>query len=284
MEMEAAPKRARAGGGSAPDRLSALPDELLHHILSFLRSRQAVHTTGHSKRWIDLWRSMPAINLNIKEFKCGSPAPGQCGKAARWGRMENFTANLLMRHRAPRLDAFRLSTGSVRVDWRRDVDRWISRAIEYRPVELHIRLPAARLGAPYQLPKPFSCHLKRLVLSGVSLGYIFGEQLRSECPVLEDLQLWRCREFSGLHSDTLKKLNVVDCSDGAADKLVIRAPSLASLYLSLHRNGVLLYTEKFLAEAWILGSDQLSRRGEAILLGSLFNVTGLELVCFSAMV
>ena len=179
---------------------------------------------------------------------------------------------------------FRLSTGSVRVDWRRDVDRWISRAIEYRPVELHIRLPAARLGAPYQLPKPFSCHLKRLVLSGVSLGYIFGEQLRSECPVLEDLQLWRCREFSGLHSDTLKKLNVVDCSDGAADKLVIRAPSLASLYLSLHRNGVLLYTEKFLAEAWILGSDQLSRRGEAILLGSLFNVTGLELVCFSAMV
>ena len=211
------------------------------------------------------------------------PRPGTVWEGGEVGKDGEF-------HRQP-ADAsqgpaagFRLSTGSVRVDWRRDVDRWISRAIEYRPVELHIRLPAARLGAPYQLPKPFSCHLKRLVLSGVSLGYIFGEQLRSECPVLEDLQLWRCREFSGLHSDTLKKLNVVDCSDGAADKLVIRAPSLASLYLSLHRNGVLLYTEKFLAEAWILGSDQLSRRGEAILLGSLFNVMSLELVCFSAMV
>ena len=125
----------------------------------------------------------------------------------------------------------------------------------------------------------------------MSLEHIFGEQLRSECPVLEDLELWRCREFSGLHSDTLKRLDILDCSGGAADKLVIRAPSLASLSLSLpihgacgYRNGVLLYTEKFLAEAWILGSDQLSRRGEAILLGSLFNVTSLELVCFSAMV
>ena len=107
MEMEAAPapKRASAGGGSAPDRLSALPDELLHRVLSFLPSRQAVKTTVLSKRWIDLWRSMPAINLNIKEFKCVSLAPGQCGKAARWGRTENFTANLLMRHRAPRLDS-----------------------------------------------------------------------------------------------------------------------------------------------------------------------------------
>ena len=151
---------------------------------------------------------------------------------------------------------------------------------------------------PSEAPHPASCSLgcslsttqtvflssQTFGSSGVSLEHIFGEQLRSECPVLEDLELWRCREFSGLHSDTLKKLNVVDCSDGAADKLVIRAPSLASLYLSLHRNGVLLYTEKFLAEAWILGSDQLSRRGEAILLGSLFNVMSLELVCFSAMV
>jgi len=125
----------------------------------------------------------------------------------------------------------------------------------------------------------------------VSLEHIFGEQLRSECPVLEDLELWRCREFSGLHSDTLKKLYVYDCSGGAADKLVIRAPSLASLSLSLpihgacgYRNGVLLYTEKFLAEAWIsMGYNQLSRRGGAILLGSLFNVTSLELISFSAM-
>ncbi|PVH35342.1 hypothetical protein PAHAL_7G157800 [Panicum hallii] len=77
MEMEAAPKRARAGGGEAPDRFSALPDELLRRVLSFLPSRQAVQTTVLSERWIDLWRLMPAIDLNIREFKCRSPAPGQ---------------------------------------------------------------------------------------------------------------------------------------------------------------------------------------------------------------
>jgi len=159
---------------------------------------------------------------------------------------------------------------------------------------------------PSEAPHPASCSLgcslsttqtvflssQTFGSSGVSLEHIFGEQLRSECPVLEDLKLWRCREFSGLHSDTLKKLYVYDCSGGAADKLVIRAPSLASLSLSLpihgacgYRNGVLLYTEKFLAEAWIsMGYNQLSRRGGAILLGSLFNVTSLELISFSAMV
>ena len=164
MEMEAAPapKRASAGGGSAPDRLSALPDELLHRVLSFLPSRQAVKTTVLSKRWIDLWRSGPAIDLNINDFEWRSTDAGHFEEVM-WRKMENFTTNLLMRHRAPRLDAFRLHTVSTRVDWRRDVDRWIRRAIEYCPVKLHIRLPD-RLGVPYQLPKPFSCHLKRLVL------------------------------------------------------------------------------------------------------------------------
>jgi hypothetical protein len=187
-----------------------------------------------------------------------------------WGKMENFTTNLLMRHRAPRLGAFRLHTGLTSVICRRDVDRWIRRAIEYCPVELEITV---LLSVSYQPPKLFSCHLKRLVLSGVYLEHNFGEQLRSECRVLEDLVLWECREFSGLHSDTLKKLVVHSCSSRVADKLVIRAPSLASLRLELpfytYKNGVLLDTEKFLIEASIsLTSDQLSRRGEAILLAS----------------
>ncbi|RLM74976.1 hypothetical protein C2845_PM15G09010 [Panicum miliaceum] len=279
--MEAAPKRARAGGGEAPDRLSALPDELLRRVLSFLPSRQAVQTTVLSKRWIDLWRSMPAIDLNIMDFECGSPAPGQYEKTM-WGKMENFTTNLLMRHRAPRLDAFRLRTRFI---CRRDVDRWIRRAIEYCPVEFEITVLSS---VSYQPPKLFSCHLKRLVLSGVYLEHNFGEQLRSECPVLEDLVLRGCREFTGLHSDTLKKLVVHTCSSRVADELVIRAPSLASLYLEIpfytYKNGVLLDTEKFLVEASIsLAFDELSRRGEAILLGSLFNVTSLELKSFNAM-
>lgn len=96
-------------------------------------------------------------------------------------------------------------------------------------------------------------------------------------------------EFCGLQTETLKNLVIRSCSSRVADILVIRAPSLASLRLDLlyntHKSGVLLDTEKFLVKASIsLASDQLSQRGEAILLGSLFSVTSLELGGFNAMV
>lgn len=42
--IESAPKRTRAGGGSAGDRLSALPDDLLHHVLSLVLAKQDVQT------------------------------------------------------------------------------------------------------------------------------------------------------------------------------------------------------------------------------------------------
>ncbi|CAL5031976.1 unnamed protein product [Urochloa decumbens] len=282
--MEAVPKRARAGGGSAPDRLSALSDELLHLVLSFLPSRQAVQTTVLSKRWIDLWRSMPAIDLNISEFRSTTPGSGY---KERWGKMENFTTNLLMRHRTPRLDSFRLDIGRIYgVDWHRDVDRWIRRAMEYCPVVMDIQLIDA-WSVRYQQPKLVSCHLKRLVLSGVYLEHSFGEQLHSGCPVLEDLTLWGCRGFCGLQCDTLKNLVVQSCTSGDADILLIRTPSLASLCLDFphpYRNGVLLGTEKFLVKASIsVKPGLLFQRSEAILLGSLFNVTSLELQNVNAM-
>ncbi|CAN6228199.1 unnamed protein product [Urochloa humidicola] len=285
--MEASAKRVRAGGGSAPDRLSALSDELLHLVLSFLPSRQAVQTTVLSKRWIDLWRLMPALNLNISEFE--APDAVISLSEARWGKMENFTTNLLMRHRAPRLDAFRLHIIymiSRGVDWRPDVDRWIRRAMEYCPVVMEIRLSSV-CGRRYHLPKLVSCHLKRLNISCVNLESSFAEQLHSGCPVLEDLKIWRCRGFRGFQSDTLKNLVASECESGP-DMWIIRAPSLASVHLSFpyyNCTDVLLDTGNSLAKASICGSRiYISGRGEAILLGSLVNVTSLELSCFHAKV
>ncbi|WVZ50631.1 hypothetical protein U9M48_001869, partial [Paspalum notatum var. saurae] len=54
-----------AGGG--PDRLSALPDCLLHAIMS-LKFREAVRTCVLSKRWRHLWRSMPCLDIDYKEL------------------------------------------------------------------------------------------------------------------------------------------------------------------------------------------------------------------------
>ncbi|RLM66614.1 hypothetical protein C2845_PM16G08280 [Panicum miliaceum] len=63
MEIEAKGKRARARSSSSSltggDRLSSLPDRLIHHILSFMKARQVVRTCVLSTRWKHLWRSVP---------------------------------------------------------------------------------------------------------------------------------------------------------------------------------------------------------------------------------
>ncbi|CAO2149559.1 unnamed protein product, partial [Urochloa humidicola] len=69
-------KRARASGGGGggcsaggADRLSALPDCLIHVIMSFMKARQVVQTCVLSKRWKHLWHSVPCLDIDIDEFK-----------------------------------------------------------------------------------------------------------------------------------------------------------------------------------------------------------------------
>ncbi|CAL5085724.1 unnamed protein product [Urochloa decumbens] len=63
------------GGGGEPDRLSALPDCLLHVIMSSLKARQVVQTCVLSKRWRDLWRSLPSLDVDLNEFRTETATP-----------------------------------------------------------------------------------------------------------------------------------------------------------------------------------------------------------------
>ncbi|KAJ4830551.1 hypothetical protein Tsubulata_017538 [Turnera subulata] len=54
-----------AGGEEEVDRLSNLPDEIIHHILSFLDDTpSAVKTCVLSKRWKHLWTSIPDLSFH----------------------------------------------------------------------------------------------------------------------------------------------------------------------------------------------------------------------------
>ncbi|XP_045798113.1 FBD-associated F-box protein At4g10400-like [Trifolium pratense] len=46
------------------DRISSLPDPILHHILSFLPTKLAAITSTLSKRWNPLWLSVPTLNFD----------------------------------------------------------------------------------------------------------------------------------------------------------------------------------------------------------------------------
>ncbi|CAO2142270.1 unnamed protein product [Urochloa humidicola] len=77
---EATSKRAHPRcrcGDAVPDLLSALPDCLLHVIMSSLKARQVVQTCVLSTRWRDLWRSVPCLDIDLAEFRAapGTAAP-----------------------------------------------------------------------------------------------------------------------------------------------------------------------------------------------------------------
>ncbi|XP_076934528.1 putative F-box/FBD/LRR-repeat protein At4g13965 [Bidens hawaiensis] len=47
------------------DRLSSLSDDLLHKILSYVDTKDAIKTSGLSSRWRYIWTSMPYLNFNF---------------------------------------------------------------------------------------------------------------------------------------------------------------------------------------------------------------------------
>ncbi|CAN1770570.1 F-box/FBD/LRR-repeat protein At1g16930 [Linum perenne] len=51
------------------DRLSNLPDSVLHHILSFLSTKSAVQTTVLSRRWRCVWKHVSVIDIRGDSFK-----------------------------------------------------------------------------------------------------------------------------------------------------------------------------------------------------------------------
>ena len=50
------------------DRLTSLPDELLCHILSLLPTKSAVVTSSLSKRWLNLWKLNPNLDIDDSVF------------------------------------------------------------------------------------------------------------------------------------------------------------------------------------------------------------------------
>ncbi|KAL1822751.1 hypothetical protein ACET3Z_009529 [Daucus carota] len=47
------------------DMISRLPDELIHHVLSFVDTKQAIQTCVLSKRWELVWTSLPFLNFGL---------------------------------------------------------------------------------------------------------------------------------------------------------------------------------------------------------------------------
>ncbi|EEE61057.1 hypothetical protein OsJ_14915 [Oryza sativa Japonica Group] len=226
MEIEGSRKRKRtpAAAAAAEDRLSELPDCLLHDILSHLKARQVVQTCVLSRRWRHLWRSVPRLDVDCKDFWSPPPASTQ----------------------QQQQHAALLAAEFARVGPPRHGHARAGRA-RGRPPITAADGAAGPVFAALPLSLPSGCHrrLTRLCLDGVTLPAGFDAMLASGSglPVLEDLELRAAHyPFARIASATLKKLAVERCGGGGAGYLtsddggvvVISAPRLSSLRLGIY--------------------------------------------------
>lgn len=186
--MNPEPTTGHVGGPTdAMDPLSALPDGLLHVIMSFLPAPQVVQTSLLSRRWRCLWRSTPCIEINDENF--GISAQIRDGTLSeRWARFEDFATNLLLFHdNTSSLGEFRLHSLNYNF---RHVRRWIRCGFEYCPAMIQIQILGYDTSFVLPPVSDSSFHrLKRLHLSRVVLDRHFTSCLCSACTVLEDLDL-----------------------------------------------------------------------------------------------
>ncbi|CAN6270108.1 unnamed protein product [Urochloa humidicola] len=210
---------AAAGGDSSAgvDRLSALPDHLLHEIMSHLKARQMVQTCSLSRRWRHLWPKTPRLDVDQREF-----AAAGLGDQS----FDDFANFLLQQAPIALLDAFRLHVNpGCSSLLSTNASAWVRRAIM----------------ASAQRPPPEaqrSWRLRTLHLSNLrDLDESFAGHVRSRCPSLEELELRDCTcRFQAIVSGSLRHLTLVSCVGKGF--FGIASPTLRSLVVDQGANDI----------------------------------------------
>ncbi|CAN0891703.1 F-box/LRR-repeat protein 25 [Linum grandiflorum] len=211
--------------GSSIDRLSDLPDFIVHHILSFLDARPLVQTSVLSKRWKSLWKYVDALNFS-KSWLLSNPAG-----------LERFVEKVV----SLRSDCSRVT----RVTWdlglygRKDlVDDVLKYAASHGIEELYIcsfydesRVLFGSIWASYQSLKVLKLDETHIRKTDVALWSCFQ--------LLETLTLTRCRlVFADAATDAfanfprLETLKLVNCQNQSA-KSVLKVTGLKLLRLEI---------------------------------------------------
>ncbi|CAN1225535.1 Putative F-box/LRR-repeat protein At3g28410 [Linum grandiflorum] len=103
-----------AAGGD--DRISNLPDSIIHHILSFIDTTSAVRTSVLSKQWKSAWKHVHALNMELKFDEYSSPDDDGLDVRLRVSGLELERLSLLyidewkLEIFAPKLKSFKLAS------------------------------------------------------------------------------------------------------------------------------------------------------------------------------
>lgn len=258
-------KRPDVAAASGEDRLSALPDSLCQHIVSFLPATDARRTAFLSRRWRFIWCACPCFNFDEREFH-GRPLP----LLQRYRSRLNFIRFVeeAMDFRRSFFDDLTVDKFKVSMRFFEELvphlDEWIAFALEKNVKELSIIAEMKDLIAiaeffqpyrvPYQLPKSIFtaksiqtlelvfCDLSQVPVTSIDLPSLKNleminchlcdsilEAIISGSPFLDKLSLSLVCGLEKLRisGDSLKMLVVLKCSP--LREVVVSAPNLESL-------------------------------------------------------
>ncbi|XP_078178621.1 putative F-box/LRR-repeat protein At3g18150 [Carex rostrata] len=246
------------GGDFVRDIISDLPDSLLAHILSFLPTEEAVCTCILSKRWMNVWISLPILVFD--DHKCREDNLTKEEFQKRGDKFIRFLCGVISnREINSTLDTFK-------VTWWEEMSLWLH--IYPREVQF------IKLGS-FNLP-----FLKKLELGYLNLNDDIMRMLISGCPILEELILINCAlEGNMISSNVLKKLVLKQCFHYAP--MEISCPAVVSLSIeSVNTEGIalknmlsLIMAEIYCHAVFLFDTLHYDMR----LLGGLSNVTSLKL-------
>ncbi|KAI3463287.1 hypothetical protein Pfo_019950 [Paulownia fortunei] len=241
------------------DRISELPEPIIHHIFAFLHcTKDVVRTSILSKKWKSMFNSYLTFDFDERWFR----VPGGMGKhnriKAREVQKKKFKGyvekSLAMRlDPVPCIDKFRLYVNNSDNVLGACLGRWICAAVDKNVKELDIQVNTK--GKHFFLPSSvfMSTSITSLKLSGYVLYSLIAikmsnlrelsikdtilvnehviRKFEERCPLIEDLRIVCCIGLSRLAIRSLLKLRRVEVHEcGNLSCIEIAASNLESFW------------------------------------------------------
>ncbi|XP_026395679.1 F-box/LRR-repeat protein At3g59200-like isoform X1 [Papaver somniferum] len=217
------------------DRVSNLPESLIHHILSFLYMKYVVQTSILSRRWRYVWTTVSTLVFSVNEFA----SPGTVLHSIQMNKFTRFIDKVLLLRGISDIKRFHLhwvdnlfDTFTVRELLEDHLNAWILVSLSHNVQELLIQIDTAANYHYLEIRFPHclfnSQSLRKLVLD------LTGKV--QSCALLPNSMDLPRLKFLALSSFYIQDVNSIN-------KLISSCPVLESLVLR---------------EVWIENSDDMS--------------------------
>uniref|UniRef100_A0ACD6A5X8 Uncharacterized protein n=1 Tax=Avena sativa TaxID=4498 RepID=A0ACD6A5X8_AVESA len=266
------------------DRISALPDDTIHHVLGFLSADQAVRTSLLAREWRHHWKYLHSLRITL-------PSPSVLETVE---ELNSLMRGLLL-DQCAHLNVCSISDDYG--DWELDdeeVDRWIRHAVCAR----HARVLTVNLGCQVSGEPLISRYLLILKLYNVVVEDTILDF--KSCTSLEYLEIAYCEIYATkISSQSVKRMRIIESYFLRMDlRCRISAPNTVSLLLDDVRGTNPLFQSMPLLQTAFLRLDyhhasacnrsdylascgmceECTAKGGCMLLGCLSTAAHLELI------